>query len=107
VVRLTADSELDLTAMDADGTVTALELRKGTILGSVKKLSPKATFQVRNGEFMLELRKGDFSMSAGGWVSAVKGEMTVRAGGKTYQLRTAHFFNPEKNEVVEILGSPG
>lgn len=105
-VKLTADSELDLEAMMvrrrifAQATRSAQELRKGAMLGSVKELSPESVFQIRSGGVTVEVRSADFSMEVGGNVVAVTGLVTVRAGGKTYQLRTGEYFDSKKNQVV-------
>jgi FecR-like protein len=101
-LKLEADTELDLeemTGRNAAATRTALELRKGTVLGKVKKLSSESSFQVRGGGVTLEVRGGDFQMSDDGRVEAVNGEMTVRTGGQIHQLVDGQYFDPKKDEV--------
>jgi hypothetical protein len=106
---LVEDSELGLSEMMAQNaltTRTALEVGKGKILGKIKKLALDSSFHVRGGGVTLEISGGDFQMSAEGRVEAVNGEMTVQAGGKTYQLLTGEYFDAKKNEVGRLPAQP-
>ena len=111
-LKLTADSEFDLSTLTAwhdrnwIATRTALELRRGTILCLVKKLSPESLFQIRGGGVTVDVRKGGFQMSADGSVVAVTGEIKVQAGEKTFQLRTGEFFDSKKNEIGRTPNRP-
>ena len=102
MIKVTEDSELDLTEMmgrNTNATRTALEVRKGAILGNVRKLSSESSFQVRGGGVTLKVRGTDFQMSAQGRVDIVTGDAIVTSDGKSYQLVTGEYFDPKKNEV--------
>jgi hypothetical protein len=107
-VKLFEGTEAELTAMmvrhhvGRDATRTVLELRQGSILGSIKESSPDSEFQVRSGAVTLDLRAGDFQFSAERRVQSIIGEMTVQASGKTYQLSTGEYFDLKKNEVGKL-----
>jgi len=112
-IRVTEDSELDLTEMmgrntDAtrtaleDATRTALEVRKGTILGSVRRLSSESAFQVRGGGVTLKVHGTDFQMSAEGRADMITGAATVTSDGKSYKVTTGECFDPKKNEVFSV-----
>jgi len=108
-VKLEDYGELELTAImvrhysiGRDATRTALELRKGTILGKVKQLSSESSFQVRSGGVTLEVHGTDFQMSADGRVEILTGDATVTSGGQTYQLADEEYFDPRNNEVGKL-----
>jgi hypothetical protein len=108
-LKLFEDTELYLKEMMGQGaqaTRTELELRKGTILGSVKKLSSESSFQVRGGGVTLTVRGGDFKLSDEGRVEAITGAITVRAGVKTCQLQSGEYFDSKKNEVGRLPEGP-
>jgi hypothetical protein len=104
-IKIVEDSQLDLTQMmvrhdgNATPTRTALEVRKGTILGSVKKFDADSSFQVRGSGVTLRILRGDFQMTAEGRVTMVTGEGIVTSGGKSHHLVTGQSFDPQKNEV--------
>ena len=112
VVKLVEDSECNLEAMMVQRhtirsatTRTDMELRQGTLLGSVKKVSQESSFQIRGGGLTVEDRGGDVAVNADGTVTAVSGEISVQAGGKNYKLRTGQCFDPKKNKVVPAYTS--
>jgi hypothetical protein len=111
-LKLTPDSELHFTAITVRHLVgwletrTALELPHGTVLCVVKKLSPESSFQIRSGGFTVEVRKGDFLMSAEDKVEVVAGEITLLGGGKTLQLRSREYFDLKKNEIGRVPDGP-
>jgi hypothetical protein len=98
-LRLSADAELVLPPVDVATMRIVLELRRGTILGYVKRLPQESLFQVHGGELTLEPCGGDFVMEYAGKVGALTGEMTVRLQGKTYQLRTGQCFDPKSYDI--------
>jgi hypothetical protein len=108
IMLLSSDSKLDLAATTVrhllhwDETRTVLELRQGTIQCIVKKLSPESSFQIRGGDVTVDVRKGDFQMSADGRVEAVAGELTVLAAAKTCLLRAGDYFDSRKGEVGKV-----
>ena len=111
VVKLVEDSECNLEAIMVRRRIirpattrTGMELRQGTLLGSVKKLSQESSFQIRGGGLTAEVRGGDVAMKANGTVTAVSGEISVQAGAKTYKLRTGQSFDPQFNMVVVGAG---
>jgi hypothetical protein len=105
MIKVTEDSELDLTEMmsrHTNETRTALEVRRGTILGAVRKLSPESSFQVRGGGVTLKVHGTDFEMSAEGRATIVTGAAIVTTDGKSYPLATGQYFDPKKNEVGNL-----
>ena len=107
-IKVNEDSELDLTEMmsrDTNATRTALDVRKGMILGSVKKLSPESSFQVRGGRVTLKVHGTDFQVSAEGWVTIVTGAAVVTSDGKSYHLTTGQSFYRKGNEVEQWPGA--
>jgi hypothetical protein len=114
-MKLVEDSDLDLTEMmlgrDGAATQTALELRKGAVLGVVKTLPSGSSFQVRAGGVLLKIHGTEFQMRSDGWVGLGSGVATVTSGGKAWQLQTGMYFDPKKNEVGILppfrTGPPG
>jgi hypothetical protein len=102
-VKLTEDTELEIKETMGESAQaeswTVLELRKGTILGSVGKRSVYSSFQVRGGGIMAEVRIGEFQMSAEGRVEVNTGAVSVTADGRTLRLRRGVYFDAITNEV--------
>jgi len=108
-IKVEEDSELDLTEMMAWSPITtrtALEVRKGMILGTVRKLSPESSFQVRGGGVTLKVHGTDFKMSAEGRVEMPTGAGIVTTDGISFQLPGGEYFDPGKNEVGNIPPPP-
>jgi hypothetical protein len=108
-IKLSEDGQLDLTTMMAGrGSVTrtVLDVRKGTILGSVKKLSSQDGYQVRGGGVTMKVHGTDYKMSADGRVEIITGIATVTSDGKDYQVATGRYFDPKKNEVGKLPDRP-
>jgi hypothetical protein len=106
-LELVEDTEVNLMEMmmgsNGSSARTALELRRGKILGSVRTLSSDSTFQVRGGGAILKIHGTDFDMTDEGRVQLWTGTATVTFGGKTYQLRTGEYFDPKKKKVVKQI----
>jgi hypothetical protein len=108
IIKLGSDSELGFARLTArpdlgrDAIRTALVLWRGEVQCIVKKLPPESSFQIRAGEVTVDVRKGDFQLSADGSVEAIAGAPTVLAAGKTYLLRAGEYFDSKKCEVGKI-----
>ena len=83
VVRMLPDTVLAIDKLSAmnmgadNATDTELDLRQGTIMGSVKKLSAASTYQIKTPNGMAAIRGTTFVLSADGKITVTDGSAVI------------------------------
>lgn len=112
VVRMKGDTVLAIDKlssmnMGADtATDTELDLRQGTILGSVKKLSAASTYEVKTPNGMAAIRGTTFVLSADGKIAVTDGSavisVTINGTQFTETVVAGQQFDPATGKVVPL-----
>jgi hypothetical protein len=104
VIRMESDTVLAIdkllilnTGVDAVSD-TELDLRQGTIFGSLKKLSAASTYQIKTPNGMAAIRGTTFMMSANGNITVISGSMVASHVGPNGQISTVVLGPGEQND---------
>jgi len=102
MIRLKEDSVLRFERLDFSATgvekiiVTRLELVRGRMLGSVKKLAAASSFMVRTPSSIVQIRGTEFSVSGDGAVELIFGQARVFTEGQQFEVNAGFEFTPKK-----------
>lgn len=112
VIRMQGDTILAIDKasvmnMGADSaTDTELDLQKGTIMGSVKKLSAASTYQIKTPNGMAAIRGTTFTLSADGKITVSDGSavISVVINGQTITqtVVAGQQFDPATGQVTPL-----
>jgi FecR protein len=112
VIRLQGDTVLAINKLSAESmgadtvTDTELDLRQGTIFGSVKKLSAASQYLIKTPNGMAAIRGTTFELSADGKIIVTDGSavISVLIGGKTVTqtVLAGQQFDPTTGQVTQL-----
>ncbi len=109
VIRMERNTVLAIDKLSASNTGvnttsdTELDLRQGTIFGSVKKLSAESTYQIKTPNGMAAIRGTTFYLSASGAISVTDGSCWISFNGQPAQLVNAgQQFDPTTGKITTL-----
>ena len=100
IIRLVGDTEIKIVRLAAqDNGVgwivdTMIELRKGRIIGNVRKTAAASSYLIRTHGGVIQIPGATFKTDADGSLSLIDGTGIVHFGGKTYQVQQGEQFKP-------------
>jgi hypothetical protein len=118
IVRVTPGSELELTKLqfqqtDEEATIeTALTLKRGRILGIVKKLSARSRYEVAIPVGSARILSGQYDISAEGQITALSGVIVFKTAAATAVLSGGQSYpaganvSPPAIKRKRLFGSP-
>ena len=109
VIRMKGDTVLAIDILSASNTGadkvsdTELDLRQGTILGSVKKLSAESKYLIKTPNGMAAIRGTTFMLSANGAITVTDGSAWISFNGQPAQLVNAgQQFDPTTGQITTL-----
>ncbi len=100
VLRLTENSTIQIVRLELVNTGiekvinTMIDLQKGRILGSVKKMAAASSYLVRTPVGVVQIRGTEYDISADGTVRIVEGSVVVHAKGKSTVVHKGQDYSP-------------
>lgn len=109
VIRMKGDTVLAIDKLSASNmgadkvTDTELDLRQGTIMGSVKKLSAASQYLIKTPNGMAAIRGTTFILSASGAITVTDGSAWISFNGQPAQLVNAgQQFDPTTGQITTL-----
>ena len=109
VIRMEGDTVLGFNILSASNmgadtvTDTELDLRQGTIMGSVKKLSAESKYLIKIPNGMAAIRGTTFILSASGAITVTDGSALISFNGQPAQTVNAdQQFDPATGQVTTL-----
>ena len=100
VLRLMEESAIRIERLDVENTgvekiiETEIELQRGRVLGSVKKMAAASKYVVRTPTSVVQIRGTEFSISDEGSVKIISGTVEVLQGGQKFTVVGGQKFEP-------------
>jgi len=109
VIRMEGDTVLAINILSASNmgadnvTDTELDLRQGTIMGSVKKLSAESKYLIKTPNGMAAIRGTTFILSANGAITVTDGSALISFNGQPAQtVNAGQQFDPTTGQISTL-----
>jgi hypothetical protein len=109
VIRMKGDTVLAIDILSASNTGadkvtdTELDLRQGTIMGSVKKLSAESKYLIKIPNGMAAIRGTTFILSANGAITVTDGSALISFNGQPAQtINAGQQFDPTTGQITTL-----
>lgn len=91
---------------DADVVETSIRLHRGRVGGSVRKLVPGSTYQLRTAEHTYRFRSGGlYDLRESGRITCRRGEIQISGPGVDVSIRGGEQFDPITRSVHHVDGT--